>query len=207
MAQPTDQWAAFDYAVVDVEGNGQRSPDLVEISIVAVTGGSIGRPRSWFVRPPRPITAMVRRLHKISDDQVVDAPTVADIEAELREALRDKVFVAHNAGVDLGVLGREMLGFRPARVVDTLKLARRLLPGRESYQLGALVEAFGLARGLSTDLVPHRATYDSLVCARLLSHLATPPCREPLALAELLDATVGKAATSLSADEAAATLF
>ncbi|MGW6200746.1 3'-5' exonuclease [Kribbella sp. NPDC055110] len=207
MAQPTDPWTTFDYAVVDVEGNGQRPPDLVEISIVAVTGGSIGQPRSWLVRPPRPITAMVRRFHKISDDQVVDAPVVADIEAELREALSDKVFVAHNAGVDLGVLGRELLGFRPVRVVDTLKLARRLLPGRGSYQLGGLVEAFGLARGLPTDLVPHRATYDALVCARLLSHLATPPGREPLALSELLDATVSKAATRQAADDAAATLF
>jgi DNA polymerase III epsilon subunit-like protein len=101
----------------------------------------------------------------------------------------------------------ELPGFQPARVVDTLKLARRLLPGRESYRLGALVDAFGLASGVPVDLVPHRAAYDALVCARLLSHLATPPGREPLAFAELLDTTVGKTATNNAADEAAATLF
>lgn len=207
MEQPTGSWTAFDYAVVDVEGNGQRPPDLVEISIVPIKDGSIGHVKNWLVRPPSPITPMARRFHKITDDQLADAPTVADIEAELRQALSDKVFVAHNAGVDLGVLGRELLGFRPARVVDTLKLARRLLPGRESYKLGALVDAFGLARGLPTDLVPHRATYDALVCARLLSHLATPPGRVPLALSELLDATVSKASTSHAEDQAAATLF
>jgi exodeoxyribonuclease X len=89
MAQPTAPWTAFDYAVVDVEGNGQRPPDLVEISIVAVKGGLIGPPRSWLVRPPRPITPMVRHFHKITDDQVEDAPTVADIEAELRQTLSD----------------------------------------------------------------------------------------------------------------------
>ncbi|TCC30521.1 3'-5' exonuclease [Kribbella sindirgiensis] len=207
MEQPADPWTAFDYAVVDVEGNGQRPPDLVEISIVAIKDGLIGQPRSWLVRPPRPITPMVRRFHKITDDHVVDAPAVAGIEAELRRALSDKVFVAHNAGVDLAVLDRELPGFQPARVVDTLKLARRLLPGRDSYKLGALVDAFGLARGLPADLVPHRATYDALVCARLLSHLATSSGREPLTFAELLDATVGKAATNNAADGAAATLF
>jgi exodeoxyribonuclease X len=37
MEQATDSWTAFDYAVVDVEGNGQQPPDLVEISIVAIT--------------------------------------------------------------------------------------------------------------------------------------------------------------------------
>lgn len=207
MEQPTDPWTAFDYAVVDVEGNGQRPPDLVEISIVAIKSGVIGQPQSWLVRPPRPITPMVRRFHKITDDQVVDAPSVADIDAELRQALSDKVFVAHNGGVDLGVLDRELPGFQPARVVDTLKLARRLRPGRDSYKLGALVDAFGLARGLPADLVPHRATYDALVCARLLSHLASSSGRQPLAFADLLDATVGKAATNNAADEAAATLF
>jgi DNA polymerase III epsilon subunit family exonuclease len=210
MAQPTDLWTAFDYAVVDVEGNGQRPPDLVEIAIVAIKGGLIGRPKSWLVRPPRPITPMARRLHKITDDQVVDAPAVADIEAELLQSLSDKVFVAHNAHVDLGVLGvlgRELPAFQPARVVDTLKLARRLLPGRDSYTLGALVDAFGLARGLPVDLVPHRATYDALVCARLLAHLATPPGHERLTLAELLDTTAGKTASNKAAVEASPTLF
>ena len=56
-------------------------------------------------------------------------------------------------------------------------------------------------------MVPHRATYDALVCARLLSHLATSPGRGPLTFAELLDAAVGKAATNNAADESAATHF
>ncbi|HZX08211.1 3'-5' exonuclease [Kribbella sp.] len=207
MEEPKATWTAADYAVVDVEGNGQRPPDLVEISIVAIEGGVIGQPRSWLVRPPRPITPMARRFHRITDDQVADAPVVADIEAELHEALGDRVFVAHNASVDLGVLGRELQGFHPARVVDTLKLARRLLPDHNSYSLGALVDALGLARGLQADLAPHRATYDALVCARLLLHLAALPNREPLTLAELLDAAARKAATGHVPDEAAATLF
>ena len=150
---------------------------------------------------------MARRFHRITDDQLADAPTVADIEEQLRHALSDNVFVAHNASVDLGVLGRELPGFEPTQVLDTLKLARRLLPGRASYKLGALVDAFGLAKGIPADLMPHRATYDALVCARLLSHIATPPGREPFTLAELLDATAGKATTHSAADEPAATLF
>jgi exodeoxyribonuclease X len=205
MQQATDSWTAFEYAVVDVEGNGQQPPDLVEISIVAIKGGLIGQPRSWLLRPPRPITPMARRIHRITDDQVADAPSVADIQSELRLALSDKVFVAHNAGVDLGVLGRELPGFQPAQVLDTLKLARRLLPGRATYKLAALAEAFDLSRGVPAKWMPHRATYDALVCARLLSHLATPPGSKELSLADLIDATVGR--TTTAADESAATLF
>lgn len=207
MEQSADAWTAYEYAVVDVEGNGQRPPDLVEVSVVAVVAGSIGEIKNWLVRPSRPITPMARRFHRITDDQVVGAPGVADIEAELREALRDKVFVAHNANVDLGVLGRELPGFRPAQVLDTLKLARRLLPGRASYALGALVEDLALDSGLPADLMPHRATYDALVCARLLCQLATAADREPLTLTELLDTTTSKSSAVGAVDEAAAALF
>ncbi|WP_410792331.1 exonuclease domain-containing protein [Kribbella sp. C-35] len=206
MIEPTNSWTAFDYAVVDVEGNGQQPPNLVEISIVAIRQGTIGPANTWLVRPPRPITPMARRFHRITDEQVAGAPTVADVDADLRTALGDMVFVAHNAGVDLGVVGRELQGYQPTQVLDTLKLARRLLPGRDSYKLGALVDAFDLAKGLSTDLAPHRATYDAIVCARLLVHLAAPSDREPLTLAELLNITSGKTTADV-ADESAATLF
>jgi DNA polymerase III epsilon subunit family exonuclease len=206
MAEPTALWSAFDYAVVDVEGNGQQPPDLIEISIVTITQGTIGSANSWLVRPPRPITPMARRFHKITDEQLAGAPTVADIDADLRSALGDIVFVAHNAAIDLGVVGRELQGYQPPQVLDTLKLARRLLPGRTSYKLGALVDAFDLAKGLSPDLAPHRATYDALVCARLFVHLASPLGREPLTLAELLNTPPNKT-TADAADEPAATLF
>ncbi|MGW6276162.1 3'-5' exonuclease [Kribbella sp. NPDC055071] len=207
MAETARPWTALDYAVVDVEGNGQQPPDLVEISIVAITNGGIGRARSWLVRPPRPITAMARRFHKITDDQVADAPTVHEIDGELRAALDGMVFVAHNAGVDLGVVNRELPGFQPIHVLDTLKLARQLLLGRDSYKLGALVEAFGLADGLHSDLVPHRATYDAIVCARLFARLAAPPGRDPLTFDELLDIVATKTTTNTATDYPAATLF
>jgi exodeoxyribonuclease X len=207
MAEPAAPWTAFDYAVVDVEGNGQQPPDLVEISIVAIENGTIGPAQNWLVRPPRPITAMARRFHKITDDDVSDAPTVAEIEPDLRAALDRTVFVAHNASVDLGVVTREIPGFQPTHVLDTLKLARRLLPGRDSYKLGALVDAFDLAEDLPQELVPHRATYDALACARLLAYIATPAGHQPLTLTKLVDASAGKATTGHAADESAATLF
>ena len=65
------------------------------------------------------------------------------------------------------------------------ELARRLVPGQESYKLGALVTTFALADGLPAGLTPHRATYDALVTARLFVHLATRQDTGPLSLGEL----------------------
>ena len=95
--------------------------------------------------------------------------------------------MAHNAHVDTGVLRRHLGGWQCAEVFDTLKLARRLFPGRESYKLGALVTAFALADCLPAGLTPHRATYDALVTARLFVHLATRQDTGPLSLGELRD--------------------
>jgi hypothetical protein len=45
--QMTD-WASVRYAVVDVEGNGQQPPDLVELAVVPIVNGIIGRPTCWL---------------------------------------------------------------------------------------------------------------------------------------------------------------
>jgi hypothetical protein len=50
-------WTSLDYAVVDVEGNGQQPPDLVELAVVPVRSGVIGESASWLVRPGRPYHA------------------------------------------------------------------------------------------------------------------------------------------------------
>jgi len=36
-------WMSLDYAVVDVEGNGQQPPDLVELAVVPIRSGVICR--------------------------------------------------------------------------------------------------------------------------------------------------------------------
>ncbi len=178
-------WASLRYAVVDVEGNGQQPPDLVELATVPVVGGVIGEPVSWLVKPDTRIKHMATRIHGLSNEDVAGAPAFAEIEDEIIGALDGAVLVAHNAHVDVDVICRKLPGWECPEVFDTLKLARRLLPGQASYRLGALVEAFKLDDGLPDDLTPHRATYDALVTARLFVQLATVSDAGPLSLEEL----------------------
>ena len=166
-------WNALSYIVVDVEGNGQQPPDLVELAAVPITAGIIGEPTSWLVKPDQPITSFARRIHGISNEQVAECPTFADIEADVLKALDADALIAHNAHVDVGVLQRKFGAWSCPEVFDTLKLARRLLPGCKTYKLGSLVEEFELAHGLEGEDQPHRATYDAVVTARLFVHLAS----------------------------------
>jgi len=178
-------WTSLTYVVVDVEGNGQHPPDLVELAAVPIVGGVIGEPVSWLVKPDAPITGFARRIHGITNDAVADAPAFAEVQGDVLRALDADALVAHNAHVDLDVLGRKLGDWKPPEVFDTLKLARRLLHDAGTYKLGALVGAFGLAEGLPDGLTPHRATYDVLVTARLFVRLASTAGARPFSLEEL----------------------
>jgi exodeoxyribonuclease X len=166
-------WKSLNFVVVDVEGNGQQPPDLVELAAVPVVDGIIGEPVSWLVRPETSIKHFATRIHGLTNKDVADCPSFEDITSNVLAALNADALVAHNAHVDLGVLQRKLTGWEPPEVFDTLKLARRLIPGLGGYRLGNVVEAFSLAEGLPDDLSPHRATYDALVAARLFVLLAT----------------------------------
>jgi exodeoxyribonuclease X len=166
-------WTSLNYVVVDVEGNGQRPPDLVELAAVPIVGGVIGEPVSWLVKPESPIKYFATRIHGLSSKDVADCPSFEAVKVDVLLALSHPALVAHNAHVDVGVLQRKLTGWECPEVFDTLKLARRLVPGQDSYKLGRLVERFQLAEGLPDDLSPHRATYDALVAARLFVNLAT----------------------------------
>jgi exodeoxyribonuclease X len=178
-------WTDYRYAVVDVEGNGQQPPGLVELGIVPITSGVIGVPATWLCKPAAPIKPIARRIHGITNEMVATAPEFADVAVAVRAHLDGSVLVAHHAGVDLAVLRRGLPDFAPATVLDTLKLARRLLPDQVNYRLGSLVSALHLDLGLPPGLQPHRAGYDVLVTARLLVHLATQAQRLPLSFEEL----------------------
>jgi exodeoxyribonuclease X len=178
-------WTKWRYAVVDVEGNGRQPPDLVELAVVPIVDGVLGEPSNWLVKPTRPITHFATRIHGLTNNDVADAPSFAEIESEVRQALDADVLIAHNAHVDVSVIQQHLGDWDCPEILDTLKLARRLRPDQPNYKLGGLVWAFKLADGLPEDLTPHRATYDAVVTARLFVRLATLDDDSPLSIEEL----------------------
>ncbi len=177
------QWTTLDLVVVDVEGNGQRPPELVEFAAVPVVGGVVGESVSWLVRPPSPITWQARKVHGIADTDVCGQPAFDEVAHEVRRFVGDALPVGHNVRVDLGVMGRSLPEWEPVEAFDTLRMARATweVP---SHALSALVELRNLAAGLPDGLRPHRAAYDALVTARLLVELASLDT-EPWSVAEL----------------------
>jgi exodeoxyribonuclease X len=157
---------------VDVEGNGQQPPEIVELAAVTITDGAVGEPMSWLVKPERPITGLVtRKVHGITNPTVATAPPFTQIRHQVAALLEGRRLVAHNARVEVELLARQLPGFSPAGVVDTLRLARVLWPGRDSYGLDALIRQEGLDLSPVGNSRRHRAAYDAYATALLLLRL------------------------------------
>ncbi|MFJ2868263.1 exonuclease domain-containing protein [Kitasatospora sp. NPDC087314] len=159
--------------VVDVEGNGAQPPDLVEVAAIPVVNGSPvpSSARSTLLRPPNPITPFARRVHGIRNRDVATAPTWEQVGPQVHADLEGTWIAAHNAHVDYGVLLRHMPDWKPAGVLDTLRLARATYPKAGGYSLDALIELTGIDLA-SVPGQRHRAAYDAHATALLLIALA-----------------------------------
>ncbi|MFI9722001.1 exonuclease domain-containing protein [Streptomyces sp. NPDC052396] len=159
--------------VVDVEGNGQSMPDLVEVAAIPIEHG---RPvptlaRATLIRPPQPITPFATRIHGITNQFVANAPSWEEIAPAVQRDLTGCWIAAHNASVDYGVLKRHLSSWEPAGVIDTLRLARATFVDGPRYGLDALIEH----TRIDLSAVPgqrHRAGFDAHATALLLINMA-----------------------------------
>lgn len=161
-----------EFVALDFETTG-FSPigdDIIEIGAVRLQNGVVVDRFQTFVRPSKPIPPEVHRLTGISDDMLADAQDpAAALDALLRFA-GDAVLVAHNATFDMGFLryhSRKHLHCTPDNpVLDTLTLARALLPHLKSFTLDSL------CRELDVYLAEHhRADADAEAAAGVLMAL------------------------------------
>jgi DNA polymerase-3 subunit epsilon len=125
---------------------------------------------SALINPGRRLDPRAAAVNGISLDMLRNAPPFADVVDQITRLIDGSVLIAHNAPFDLAFLSSELaLLHRPAPanyVIDTLRLARRLLPRRASYSLGAL------ASDLSLPSTPaHRAQQDVLAHRELFGYL------------------------------------
>ncbi|WP_051194051.1 3'-5' exonuclease [Nocardia jiangxiensis] len=162
-------------AVVDVEGNGQNPPEIIEIAVLLIDGPTTPDAlRAWLIQPQQPVTSIVtRKVHGITNGDLADCPPWHDVAEEIEEALCGRALVAHNATVERKVLAAHLPDWNPPLILDTLRLAKTVWAGLDSYALDKLIE-----RGnLDTDSVAgqgyHRAGYDTWAAWQLLCALIT----------------------------------
>jgi DNA polymerase-3 subunit epsilon len=124
---------------------------VIEIGCVEMLGRRLtGQRFHSYINPEREIDAGAMQVHGITNERVAGEPVFGAIAAELIDFIRGAELVIHNAAFDVGFLNHELslLGLEPVTsicdgVIDTLKMAREMRPGRKN-NLDALCKDFGV---------------------------------------------------------------
>jgi DNA polymerase-3 subunit epsilon len=162
------------FVIVDLETNGSTPAEggITEIGAVKVCGGEVLGEFQTLVNPGSPIPPFITLLTGINDSMVAQAPKISTALPAFIDWAGDCVFVAHNAGFDLGFLRASAKGleisFPSHQVLDTLTLARCILHPDEvpNRKLGTLAAHFG-----SPEEPVHRALADARATAHVMHAL------------------------------------
>ena len=147
---PKGQGLSDTYVVFDIETTG-FSPKLnkiIEIGAVKVENGVIVDKYSTFVNPKVPIPFEIEQLTSINDDMVIDAKPIEEILPEFMEFCQDAVMVAHNADFDMSFIKhncKEQGIKKDFTILDTVALARNLLPSLHRFKLDTVAKALGVS--------------------------------------------------------------
>ncbi|GAA1221309.1 hypothetical protein GCM10009665_09380 [Kitasatospora nipponensis] len=158
------------FAVVDVETTG-RSPwrhRVVEIAVVLLDHALDAELEFATLLDPRGPVGPTH-VHRITQAEVVGAPSFREIAPFLLELLAGRVLVGHHVSCDRAFLEREFarigVPLPAVPLLCTMRLARRHLPQAPGFGLAACVAAAGLA-----DYPAHTALGDARAAADLLRY-------------------------------------
>ena len=138
------------FVVFDIETTGFSpvSNRIIEIGAVKVVNGEITDRFSTFVNPQVPIPFRIEKLTNINDSMVMDAPLIETVLPEFLDFCGDAILVAHNASFDMSFIKenvqRQHLN-REFTYVDTLGIARVLLPNQAKHTLDAVCKTLGIS--------------------------------------------------------------
>lgn len=159
------------FAIIDIEttgGNPQRDR-ITEVALYLHDGTRVVEEFVSLVNPECSIPPFITRMTGISNEMVAGAPRFFEIARSLVTLTEGAVFVAHNVSFDYNFIKNEFkrLGYDYRREqLCTVKLSRKLMPGKASYSLGRLCQELGIPINGR-----HRAAGDAMATVQLFEML------------------------------------
>lgn len=164
---PRNQSFDDTYVVFDIETTGfsPLNNRIIEIGAVKIVNGIMTDRFSSFVNPDVPIPFRIEQLTGINDNMVLPARRIAQVLPEFLDFCEGAALVAHNASFDISFIAHnaERLGleFAPT-VLDTVSMARLLMPQLNRYKLDTVAKALGISL-----FNHHRAVEDAEATAEI----------------------------------------
>jgi DNA polymerase III subunit epsilon len=146
---------------------------IVEIGCIEMINMiETGQTLHLYFNPERAMPPEAEAVHGLSERFLSDKPLFQSKIEEILKFIGDAQLVAHNARFDFGFINAEFAAcgrppLDPARMVDTLAMARTLHPGAK-HSLDSLCVRYGIDRSRR---VKHGALLDAELLAQLYVEL------------------------------------
>ena len=163
IAAPLPEYAALDLETTGLDPARDR---VIEIGAVAFTPEHVTSTLEQLVDPGRPVPDTVLRLTGIKQEELRGAARPDDALRRLAGFLQGRQPVGHGARLDVEFLEAAGLWDPDHEILDTLDIARILLPGATSHSLPLLSTEYGFSQPR-----PHRALDDADATRQLLLRL------------------------------------
>lgn len=157
--------------VLDTETTGldpKQGHRIIEVAAIELAGRKVSeRMFHRYLNPERDIDEGAAAVHGLTLDRLQDEPKFAEIAPALLEFIGDAELIIHNAPFDMGFLNAELklAGLPPLDnpVIDTLKVAKELHPGKKN-NLDALCDRYFIDNS-------HRTLHGALLDTELLAEV------------------------------------
>lgn len=140
-----DSYVAFDLETTGIDPSRDQ---IIQVAAVRFRQGKAVKRWSSLVNPRRAIPRQIQELTGITDEMVANERGLEEVLPEFLHFVRDSILVAHNAPFDRGFLeaGLSRLGCSSplGPILDTLEIARIILPDIGGHSLPKLLKDLGL---------------------------------------------------------------
>ena len=162
--------------ILDTETTGLRVEDgnrILEIAAVEMVNRKLSPPDRHlhrYINPERDSEEGALNVHGLSTDFLSDKPKFADIVDDFLDFVKGSELIIHNAPFDVGFLNMELQKLGRGKItdyvsgiIDTLREAKELFPGKRN-NLDALCDRFEVDRSA-------RTLHGALIDCELLSEV------------------------------------
>ena len=157
---------------LDTETTGINTSDghrIIEIGCIEMENRRItGKEFHCYINPEREIDEGATRVHGLTYEKLKNEPLFKDIKSDFMNFISDSELIIHNADFDIGFLNYELSLVKSSNVIedkalvlDTLKMARNMHPGKKN-SLDALCNRYEIDRSM-------RQVHGALIDADLLA--------------------------------------
>lgn len=165
-----------DYVLVDIETTGLSpiNDEIIEIGAIKVENNLIVDSFSQLIKINRSLSPFITNLTGITNEMLRTGKMPIEVYQEFVKFVGENVIIGHNVNFDLGFLTNKCKKYIDYNLkndyIDTLYIARRLVPNSVNYKLGTLAKLFGISyEGAHRGLKDVEITYEVYNRLRKLS--------------------------------------